>query len=78
LPKRAQMFKKSTTNSQIDFFGNFSMNLDEKRAETLSDPKAWHNQFFEHVTNRIDETTLTFFIMTTWEEAMHLSESYCL
>jgi len=50
------MFKKSTTNSQIDFFRNFSMNLDEKRAETLSDPKAWHNQFFEHVTNRIDES----------------------
>ena len=50
------MFKKSTTNSQIDFFGNFSMNLDQKRAETLNDPKSWHNQFFEHITNRIDES----------------------
>ena len=49
------MFKKSTTNRQIDFLGNVSMNLDDKRAKILNDPHAWHNQFFHHVFCQIDE-----------------------
>lgn len=50
------MFKKSTTNRQIDFLSDFSMNLDQQRAEILSDSNAWYNQFFEHVVCRIDES----------------------
>ncbi len=50
------MFKKSTTNNQLDYFGSFSMNLDQKRVETLNDSEGWYNQFFEHVVNRIDES----------------------
>lgn len=50
------MFKKSTTNSQIDFLGNVSSNLDSSRAETLNDPEAWYNQFYEHVFCRFDES----------------------
>ena len=50
------MFKKSTTNRQIDFLGNVSNNLDATRAETLNDPEAWYNQFYEHVFCRFDES----------------------
>lgn len=50
------MFKKSSTNRQIDFLSNFSMNLDQQRAEILSDSNAWYNQFYEHVVCRIDES----------------------
>jgi len=49
------MFKKSTTNRQIDFLGNVAGNLDPTRAETLNDPEAWYNQFYEHVFSRFDE-----------------------
>jgi transposase-like protein DUF772 len=51
------MFKKSTTNRQIDFLGNVTGNLDAKRAEVLNDPGAWYNQFFEHVVCRFDESS---------------------
>ena len=50
------MFKKSTTNRQIDFLGNVSSNLDPTRVETLNDPEAWYNQFYEHVFSRFDES----------------------
>ena len=50
------MFKKSTTNRQTDFLGNFSMNLDQQRVEILNDSEAWYNQFFEQVVCRIDES----------------------
>ncbi len=51
------MFKKSTTNRQIDFLGNVSSNLDPKRSEVLNDPEAWHNQFYDHVFCRFDESS---------------------
>ena len=50
------MFKKSTTNRQIDFLSDVSMQLDEKRAKTFNDPQGWHNQFFHHVVCKVDET----------------------
>lgn len=50
------MFKESTTNRQIAFLGDISSNLDPKSAEILNDPNAWHNQFFEHVVCRFDES----------------------
>ncbi len=50
------MFKKSTTNRQIDFFGDVSNNLDATRAETFNDPEAWYNQFYEHVFCRFEES----------------------
>lgn len=50
------MFKKSVTNSQIDFPGNVSSNLDSQRAEILEDPEAWYNMFHEHVFCRFDES----------------------
>ncbi|MCP4614609.1 MAG: transposase [Planctomycetes bacterium] len=50
------MFKKSTTNRQIDFLGNVSGNLDTQRAEILNDPEGWYNQFYEHVFCRFDES----------------------
>lgn len=49
------MFKKSTTNRQIDFLSDVSMQLDEKRSKTFNDPHSWHNQFFHHVVCNIDE-----------------------
>lgn len=51
------MFKKSTTNRQVDFLGNVSSNLDAKRAEVINDPEAWFNQFYEHVVCRFDESS---------------------
>lgn len=50
------MFKKSTTNSQIDLFGNVASNLDSTRVEMLNDPEAWYNQFYKHVFCRFDES----------------------
>ncbi len=50
------MYKKSTTNKQLDFFGSFDFNLDEKRLKLLNDSTAWFNQFFEHVTKVLDES----------------------
>ena len=49
------MFKKSTTNRQLDLFSSFDLNLDEARREVLNDPDEWHSLFFEHITNRINE-----------------------
>jgi hypothetical protein len=50
------MFKKSTTNCQIDFLSNVSSSLDSTRAEAFNDPEAWYNQFYEHVFCRFDES----------------------
>jgi transposase-like protein DUF772/DDE family transposase len=50
------MFKKSTTNRQIDFLSDFNLNLDQQRSDILNDSEAWYNQFFEHVVCRIDES----------------------
>lgn len=50
------MFRESTTNTQIDFLGDVTGNLDGRRAEIINAPNAWYNQFFEHIICRIDET----------------------
>lgn len=50
------MFKRSSTDRQLDLFSSFDQNLDEARREILNDPLEWHNLFFEHITKRIDES----------------------
>lgn len=49
------MFKKSSTTTQMDLFSSPEMFLGKRAMKSYSDPKAWHNVFFDLVTSRIDE-----------------------
>ncbi|GHT82920.1 hypothetical protein FACS1894137_02780 [Spirochaetia bacterium] len=48
------MFVESTT--QEDLFKSTAGMMEGKRRKAYEDKKAWHNQFREQVTNKIDET----------------------
>ncbi|GHT87915.1 hypothetical protein FACS1894137_15770 [Spirochaetia bacterium] len=48
------MFVESTT--QEDLFKSTAGMMEGKRRKVYEDKKAWHNQFREQVTNKIDET----------------------
>lgn len=49
------MFRKSSTTSQMDLFSSPEMFLGKRAMKSYSDPKGWHNIFFDLVTSRIDE-----------------------
>ena len=49
------MFKKTDPNPQLDIFTAPSMQLGSRASKKYSDPNAWHNQFYSHVTTKIDE-----------------------
>lgn len=49
------MFKETDHNKQLDLFGNVSMNLTGRASKKYDDPDAWHNQFYELVTSKVDE-----------------------
>lgn len=49
------MFKKSSTTSQMDLFSSPEMFLGKRAMKSYSDPKGWHNIFFDLVTSKIDE-----------------------
>ena len=52
---RMTMFKKTDPNPQLDIFTAPSMQLGSRASKKYSDPNAWHNQFYSHVTTKIDE-----------------------
>ena len=52
------MFRKSSTNKQLDLFSTPSNYLSVKDRTFLEDPKAWHNEFYQKVTCNIDEEKL--------------------
>lgn len=49
------MFKKSSATSQMDLFSSPEMFLCKRAVKSYSDPKGWHNVFFDLVTSKIDE-----------------------
>lgn len=49
------MFKKSSTTQQMDLFSSPEMFLGKRAMKSYSDPKGWHNVFFDLVTSKIDE-----------------------
>ncbi len=49
------MFKKTDPNPQLDIFTAPSMQLGNRASKKCSDPNAWHNQFYNLVTTKIDE-----------------------
>lgn len=49
------MFKKTNPNPQLDMFTAPVMQLGSRASKKYSDPKAWHNQFYNLVTTKIDE-----------------------
>ena len=50
------MFKKTETTSQMDMFTSPEMYLCQRASKKYSDPKAWQNQFFRHLTSKVDES----------------------
>ena len=52
---RKIMFRKTDPNPQLDIFTAPSMQLGSRASKKYSDPNAWHNQFYSHVTTKIDE-----------------------
>ncbi|MCG9341809.1 transposase [Staphylococcus aureus] len=50
------MFKETNHNQQRDLFGDPSWLLRGRASKIYSDPDAWHNQFYELVTSKIDES----------------------
>ena len=50
------MFRKSTTSPQINLFSSTARMLSGKSQKHYEDDFGWHNQFFEQVTARIDES----------------------
>lgn len=49
------MFKKTVIDPQLDMFDTPNMHLGERAYKKYSDPKAWHNQFYNLITSRINE-----------------------
>lgn len=49
------MFKKTSSTSQMNLFSSPEGFLGKRALKSYSDPKSWHNQFFELVTSKIDE-----------------------
>ena len=49
------MFKKTDDAQQISLFGSPSELMNARAKKKLSDPKAWHNVFRNHVLGHIDE-----------------------
>lgn len=49
------MFKKSGTTQPMDLFSSPEMFLGKRAMKSYSDPKGWHNIFFDLVTSKIDE-----------------------
>jgi len=50
------MFKTTDHNQQLNLFSDTSLNLCGRASKRYDDPKAWHNQFYELVTSKIDES----------------------
>lgn len=50
------MFKETNHNIQRNLFSDASLNLSGRASKLYDDPKAWHNQFYELVTSKVDET----------------------
>lgn len=51
------MFKVTDHNTQLDFFGDVSMNLTGRASKRYGDADGWHRQFYELITSKIDEST---------------------
>lgn len=49
------MFKKTSSTFQMNMFTSPEGFLGKRALKSYSDPKSWHNQFFELVTSKIDE-----------------------
>ena len=51
------MFRKTDTNEQLDIFSSPSTYMKGRAAKKYEDPHAWHNEFYQYVTSKIDEET---------------------
>ena len=51
------MFRKTDTNEQLDIFSSPSTYMKGRTAKKYEDPHAWHNEFYQYVTSKIDEET---------------------
>lgn len=49
------MFKKSPKTKQFDLFFSPSGLMCDRESRLYDDGKAWHNEFYQHVTSKIDE-----------------------
>lgn len=49
------MFKKSSTNKQLDLFDSPSDLMCVRESRRYNDPSSWHNKYFREVTCNIDE-----------------------
>ena len=49
------MFQKSSAQTMPDIFSNIYEKLDAGRQKQLNAQGAWHNLFYQHITNRVDE-----------------------
>jgi hypothetical protein len=50
------MFRKSSTQPQLDVFGSVPSLLEGAASKQFHDENHWHNKFYNHVISRIDET----------------------
>jgi hypothetical protein len=50
------MFKKSNKEPQLDAFTSVPMMLESSAYKQYSDKNSWHNQFYDHIVSRVDET----------------------
>ena len=49
------MFKKTAPNPQLDMFASPVMQLCNRASRKYTDPTAWHNMFYRHYTQKVDE-----------------------
>jgi hypothetical protein len=50
------MFKKTSRDAQIDLFGSVPSILGGKARKQYDDTRRWHNQFYNQIVNRFDES----------------------
>ncbi len=53
------MFKTTHRDTQIDLFGNVPLQLRGKAKKYYENEKSWHNQFYNQIVSRIDESLFT-------------------
>ncbi len=51
-----RMFKQTHRNTQIDLFGNVPLQLSGKAKKKYENSRSWHNQFYDQIVSRIDES----------------------
>ena len=56
IPDITNMYKRSELSTDQDLFSGVTQHLNGTRHKELTDPRAWHNQYYQNITSQVDES----------------------